>query len=143
MIFREANVDDIPALSKVRLSVKENVLSNPYRITHETYNEYLSDIGKGWVCELQGQVLGFSVASLKDNSIWALFVMPGYEGKGIGKRLLNLATEWLFDMGAPSIILSTTVGTRADGWYERQGWSRGEVKTDGEVQYRLFNQRRA
>ena len=142
MIFREANVNDIPTLSEVRLSVKENVLSNPYRITYETYNDYLSDVGKGWVCELQGRVLGFSIASLKDNSIWALFVMPGHEGKGIGKKLLNLATKWLFDMGAQSIILSTTMGTRADKWYELQGWSRGEVNADGEVQYRLYNQRR-
>ena len=140
MIFREANVEDIPALSEVRFSVKENVLSNPDRITHETYHEYLSDVGKGWVCELRGQVLGFSVASLEDNSIWALFVMPEHEGKGIGKRLLKLATDWLFEKGAPSIILSTTIGTRADRWYEMRGWTREEVRPDGEVQYRLYNQ---
>jgi GNAT superfamily N-acetyltransferase len=77
---------------------------------------------------------------LEDNSIWALFVLPAHEGKGIGKRLLKLATDWLFDMGASSIILSTTIGTRADRWYEMQGWSRGEVNGDGEVQYRLYKQ---
>ncbi|MDX1705556.1 GNAT family N-acetyltransferase [Pseudidiomarina sp.] len=137
MVFREANVEDIPALSGIRLSVKENVLSDPGKVTTEMYVAYLSESGKGWLCEIDGEVVGFSVASLNDGSIWALFVKPGYEGKGIGARLLKLAADWLFDMGATSIILSTDANTRADRLYERQGWSRGEVRADGEVGYRL------
>jgi GNAT superfamily N-acetyltransferase len=101
------------------------------------YADYLSASGKGWLCEVDGVVAGFSVASLKDASIWALFVKPGYEGRGIGTRLLSLATRWLFEMGASSISLSTYAGTRADRLYERQGWKRGEIKPDGEVGYRL------
>lgn len=137
MIFREATMKDISALSEVRLSVRENVLSDPNRITHEMYQTYLCEAGKGWLCEVDGEVVGFSVASLKDASIWALFVKPGHEGRGIGRRLLHLATGWLFDMGASSIALSTEVGTRADGWYRRQGWTRGDIRPDGEVCYRL------
>lgn len=143
MIFREARMEDISALSEVRLSVKENVLSNPHRITRETYETHLSAAGKGWLCEAGGEVVGFSVASLKDASIWALFVKPEYEGRGIGKRLLLLATEWLFASGVSSIVLSTTVGTRADVWYEKQGWRRGEIGADGEVVYRLDKSGRA
>lgn len=140
MIFREANLEDIPALSEVRLSVKENALSNPNRITREMYEQHLSEIGKGWLCELDGEVIGFAVASLKDASIWALFVKPVYEGRGVGKRLLRMAAAWLFEMGAQSIVLSTAVGTRADSWYERQGWKRGAIRPDGEVQYSLHKQ---
>lgn len=137
MIFREATIEDISALSEVRLSVQENVLSNPNRITREMYETYLCEAGKGWLCEVDGEVVGFSVASSKDASIWALFVKPTHEGRGIGRRLLHLATKWLFEMGVTSIVLSTGVGTRADRWYERQGWKRGETKLDGEVWYRL------
>lgn len=137
MIFREATLKDISALSEVRLSVRENVLSDPNRITHEMYQTYLCEAGKGWLCEVDGEVVGFSVASLKDASIWALFVKPGHEGRGIGRKLLHLATEWLFDMGASSIVLSTEVGTRADVWYQRQGWTRGEIRPDAEVCYSL------
>jgi GNAT superfamily N-acetyltransferase len=95
--------------------------------------------GKGWLCEVEGEAVGFCVASLKDDSIWALFVKPGYEGRGIGTRLLKQATGWLFGLGASRIILSTDANTRADRMYERQGWKRGELKPDGEVWYQLDN----
>lgn len=143
MIFREATIEDIPALSEIRLSVRENVLSDPHKVTHEMYVAYLSESGKGWLCEVGGEAVGFSVASLADASIWALFVRPEYEGRGIGGSLLRLATDWLFEMGAPSITLSTDADTRADRFYEGQGWQRGEIRHGGEVCYLLRNSGRA
>ncbi len=137
MVFREAQVEDIPALSEIRLSVSENVLSDPRKVTTEMYADYLSVSGKGWLCEVDGVTVGFSVASLSDASIWALFVRPGYEGRGVGTRLLKLATGWLFEMGASSISLNTEANTRADSVYESLGWKRGEINSDGEVSYRL------
>ena len=86
MVFREANLEDIPALSEIRLSVTENVLSDPRKVTPEIIASYLTTIGKGWVCEIDGEVVGFSVASLEDASIWALFVKPGYEGEALAQR---------------------------------------------------------
>jgi GNAT superfamily N-acetyltransferase len=137
MIFREANSADIPALSAVRLSVRENRLSDPGRITYEMYRAYLSELGKGWLCEVEGEVVGFSVASAGDATIWALFVKQEYEGRGIGTTLLKLATDWLFARGATSIRLSTAAQTRADRFYQRAGWQRGEIKSNGEVRYML------
>jgi GNAT superfamily N-acetyltransferase len=137
MHVREATVEDIPALSEVRQSVRENVLADPRRVTREIYAAYLGETGKGWLCEVEGEVVGFSIASAEDDSIWALFVKPSYEGRGVGKRLLRLATDWLFETGATSIALSTGAHTRADRFYEEQGWRRGELKPDGEVCYRL------
>ena len=137
VIFREAQIEDIPALSEIRLSVTENVLTDPRKVTPEMYAAYLSVLGKGWLCEVDGDAVGFSVASLRDASIWALFVKPEYEGRGIGTRLLKMASGWLLDMGAPRITLSTDANTRADRVYENQGWRRGEIKPDGEVSYRL------
>jgi GNAT superfamily N-acetyltransferase len=137
VIFREAGREDISALTEVRLSVRENILSDPNRITPEMYETYLYEAGKGWLCIVDNEVVGFSVASLKDASIWALFVKPTHEGRGIGQRLLHLATNWLFEMGVTTIVLSTGIGTRADRWYERQGWKRGEIRPDDEVWYRL------
>lgn len=137
MDFRAARLTDIPALSAVRLSVRENALSDPARITREMYVSHLSDIGQGWLCEIDGAVVGFSVADRSDQSIWALFVMPQHERRGIGKALLALAVEWLFANGADSIHLRTAVDTRADEFYRRQGWTRGASVLRGEVSYSL------
>jgi len=139
MVFREATIKDIPAIAEIRLSVTENVLSDPRKLTPEICADYLSVSGKGWLCKVDGEVVGFSIASLRDASIWALFVKPGYEGRGIGTSLLKLATGWLFSMGVSTISLSTGENTRADRLYERQGWKRGEIRTDGEVGYQLDN----
>jgi len=135
--FRLASMQDIPSMSSIRLSVTENALSNPGRITRQMYEEYLELLGRGWVCELDGKVVGFSYAEKADSSIWALFVAPQHEGKGIGKGLLNLAVEWLFDHGANEVKLSTAANTRADHFYAAQGWLRLGMKNDIDVGYSL------
>ena len=52
MIFREANVNDVPQIQIVRHLVKENVLSDPSLVTDNDCEKYLSARGKGWVCEI-------------------------------------------------------------------------------------------
>lgn len=137
MIFRQAFNQDISGMRDVRMSVAENELSGPERIPPDMYAHYINDLGRGWVCEIDGEIVGFSVACHQGSFIWALFVRPSCEGRGIGKRLLKLATDWLFENGAAEIRLSTGVSTRADEFYQRQGWSRGQPRDDGEVEYKL------
>jgi GNAT superfamily N-acetyltransferase len=88
--YRQAHADDIPAMSTIRLAVRENVLSNPARITRQMYEDYLDALGRGWVAEIGGEIVGFSYADKTDSSIWALFISPEYEGKGLAKQLLHL-----------------------------------------------------
>ncbi|WP_307144595.1 GNAT family N-acetyltransferase [Duganella sp. Root336D2] len=135
--FRRATTADIPAMGAIRLAVRENALSNPARITQQMYEDYLERLGRGWVCERDGIVIGFSYAARDDSSIWALFVDPAHEGLGAGKRLLQLAADWLFASGAHAVSLSTAAGTRADRLYQALGWQRGEAGDDGNVHYRL------
>jgi GNAT superfamily N-acetyltransferase len=137
LMFREARTADIAQMREIRAAVTENKLSDPERITAQMIEDYLTTLGKGWVCEQDGCVLGFSFAARKSQSIWALFVRPGYEGQGIGKRLLGLATDWLFDHGAARVVLGTAPDTRADQFYRAQGWSRGELLANGEIFYSL------
>ncbi|MGO4379202.1 GNAT family N-acetyltransferase [Pseudoduganella sp. RAF53_2] len=135
--YRQANADDIPAMSAIRLMVRENVLRNPAAITPQMYLDYLSKLGRGWVGELDGRIVGFSYADRQDNSIWALFIHPDFEGRGIGTALLHLATGWLFAEGARRIALGTTPDTRADRFYKALGWVRGEMRNAGEVEFTL------
>jgi GNAT superfamily N-acetyltransferase len=137
MHFRRATESDIDAIFIVRFAVKENVLSNPSRVTRQMCIDYLDPLGRGWVCEVSGRVVGYSYAARGDHSIWALFVLPEFEGCGVGKSLLKLAVDWLFEIGAARVILSTEANTRADRFYLAQGWTRGEMKDDVEVKYSL------
>ena len=135
--FRQANEADIAELSAIRGSVTENVLSDPSKITPQLYCDYLQRQGRGWLCEVDGRGAGFSCADQENASIWALFVRPEYEGMGVGKGLLTLAADFLFNLGHEHIVLATAADTRADRFYAAQGWIRGAMKNQIEVTYSL------
>jgi GNAT superfamily N-acetyltransferase len=135
-MFRQANSADIPAMSRIRLSVTENVLSDPGRVTAAMYEDFLDKSGRGWVAEEAGEILAFCYADKINASIWALFVRPGHEGRGLGKSLLRQAVDWLFEIGHERVHLSTTAGTRADRFYAAQGWQRQPVSAS-EIAYSL------
>jgi len=94
MIFREATIADITQMQIVRHSVKENVLSNPALVTDEDCKDYITRKGKGWVCQEENIVVGFAIADVIDKNIWALFVHPRFERKGIGKTLHDIMLNW-------------------------------------------------
>ena len=125
-------------MSAIRLAVTENVLSDPGRITATMYEDYLDHAGRGWVAEIEGVIVAFSYADSIDGSIWALFVRPGWEGRGLARHLLGLAVDWLFATGHASVALTTAAGTRADRFYAAQGWHRMGLCDDGRnVEYVL------
>lgn len=114
-------------MSRIRLAVTENRLRDPGRVTQQMYEDFLERDGRGWIAQVDGVTVAFSYANRLDGSIWALFVDPAHEGQGLAKRLLELATAWLFELGFAQVTLSTGAGTRADAFYARQGWSRQAV----------------
>lgn len=123
-------------MSRIRLSVTENVLSDPSRVTARMYEDYLEAAGRGWVAEIDGAVAAFCYADKNDGSIWALFVAPGHEGQGLAKTLLRLAVDWIFRLGHALARLDTGADTRADRFYRMQGWQRRPID-DSKVEYVL------
>jgi len=123
MIFREAKNDDIQQIQIVRNAVTENTLSNPDLVTDDDCREFLFERGKGWVCEIDDQIVGFSIADLKENNIWALFVDPKHDKKGIGKELHGLMLDWYFSQTEQTVWLGTAPSTRAELFYKLQGWT--------------------
>lgn len=134
--FRQAVAADIPAMSRIRLAVTENALSDPARITVAMYEDYLEKLGRGWVAESAGEIVAFCYADKVGASIWALFVRPGHEGRGLGKALLERAVDWLFEAGHDRVRLTTGANTRADRFYAAQGWDRQPVG-DSDIAYTL------
>ncbi|MBK5269742.1 MAG: GNAT family N-acetyltransferase [Bacteroidia bacterium] len=140
MIFREATITDIPQMQIVRNSVEENVLSDPSMVTDKDCEEFLTLRGKGWACEADQIITGFSIIDLKEKNIWALFVRPEYEGNGIGKKLQELMLSWYFGNYHESLWLGTAPGTRAEKFYRSSGWIEVGKHGKGEIKFELtFN----
>lgn len=85
MNFRETTINDISQIQIVRNSVRENQLSDPSLVSDKDCGEYLTV----WVCEIDDEVAGFSIADIHGNNIWALFVRPAQEGKDLERSYTN------------------------------------------------------
>ncbi len=137
MIFREALITDIPQIQIVRNEVKENVLSDPSLVPDKDVEDYITRRGKGWVCETDNRIVGFAIADLQDNNIWALFIQPGYEGKGIGKKLHDDMLDWYFNQNKETVWLGTSPGTRAEAFYRKAGWKETGIYGKGEIKFEM------
>lgn len=137
MIIREATVNDIPQIQLVRNSVKENMLSNPALVSDEDCRVFLTERGKGWVCEIDGRIVGFSIADLKENNIWALFVHPDAEKQGIGRKLHDVMLHWYFSNTTATVWLGTAPGTRAASFYRKAGWQETGTHGKGEIKFEM------
>lgn len=136
MIYRVATAADVQQLFDVRMSVSENVLINTSLVTDEICINYLTQRGKGWLCAIGDRVVGFAIADLKDDSIWALFVRPEHEGKGIGGALHNMMLDWYFAQNKDQVWLSTEAGTKAEQFYRKRGWQETGTKHN-EIRFEL------
>lgn len=137
MIYREAKIKDIKQIQIVRNSVKENTLSNPDLVTDQDCEEFMFERGKGWVCEIERQIVGFAVADLKESNIWALFINPEFEGKGIGSKLQTIMLDWYFENGKENVWLGTTPNTRAEKFYSKTGWTKTGMYGTDEVKFEM------
>jgi GNAT superfamily N-acetyltransferase len=137
MIFREALTDDIPQMQVVRNTVKENILSNPTLVTDDDYKEYITKRGKGWVCRINNTIVGFAICDLVDDNIWALFVHPNFDKKGIGKTLHKLMMDWYFAQNKKMCWLSTEPNSRAEKFYAMQGWKTVGIYGKGETKFEI------
>ena len=143
MKIREAKETDISPMQVIRVAVKENVLSNPASITPSDYQEFLFERGKGWVCEIENEIVGFAIIDLQENNIWALFVHPNYEGIGVGKALHKTMLNSYFASNKTKLWLGTEPNSRAAIFYKKAGWElvgmHGKKELKFEMNYENFS----
>ena len=135
IFLRESIPTDVARMQIIRHSVKENVLSDPRLVTDEDVLHYMQVRGKGWVAEMDGEVQGFAIVDLREENVWALFVHPHYENKGIGKQLHDTMLDWYFSQGKTYLWLSTDPKTRAELFYRKHGWQPVGTTPNGEVKF--------
>lgn len=137
MIFREALITDIPQIQVVRNAVTENTLSDPALVPDKDIEDYIVNRGKGWVGEIDKTIVGFAIVSVTDNNVWALFIQPGYDKMGMGKKLHDIMMDWYFEQTDATIWLSTGPGTRAEQFYRKAGWLEVGIYGKGEIKFEM------
>jgi len=137
MFIREAQTTDIPQIQFIRNTVTENRLSDPALVPDTDVEEYINRRGKGWVCEYHDRIVGFSIVSLPDKNVWALFVQPGFDKQGIGKKLHDGMLNWYFSQSTETIWLGTAPGTRAEQFYRKAGWTETGTHGKGEIKFEM------
>jgi ribosomal protein S18 acetylase RimI-like enzyme len=98
-------------------------------------------VGRGWVAEVDGDVVGFAIVDLRDASVWALFVDPDFERQGIGRQLHDTMVGDVCASGGTQLSLSTDPDTRAEKFYRSAGWQESGRNSIGEVLFRLDKHR--
>jgi len=73
--------------------------------------------------EPDSAIAGFAAGDPRDGTVWALFVAPGQDGKGIGRALLKAACDSLRQAGYAVARLSTEPGSMGERHYRAAGWS--------------------
>ncbi|MBW3570374.1 MAG: GNAT family N-acetyltransferase [Gemmatimonadetes bacterium] len=134
--IRVATAADVDAMQRIRVAVRENRLADPAMVQPHHVLEKIGREGRGWVAEDEGRIVGFAIGDLARSNVWALFMDPEFEGRGIGRRLHDQMMDWFFASGAERVWLSTDPGTRAEAFYRAAGWEpAGDYR--GEARYEM------
>ncbi|NIF28886.1 GNAT family N-acetyltransferase [Pantoea sp. Tr-811] len=135
---RPASLADINAIFYIRTNVQENHLSHyqlaEMGITPEAIRQAISASPCAWIAEVDGTPVGFSMADAEDGCVFAAFVLPQFEGLGLGRRLMNEAEAFL-SKTHQTIWLETAEGSRASGFYRNLGWRVVDNLSSGDVRF--------
>lgn len=138
LTYREMTTADIEPTLEMRITTVENAitrhrLARNYGVTAASLAVALQQDQKGWLCEADGLVVGFTMGNRSTGEVGVLAVRPGYEGLAIGRSLLGKVVDWLRAEGCGRIWLAANPdpAIRASGFYRKLGW-RPTGETRGE-----------
>ena len=139
MIIRKINKSDIKDILDIRVSTKENHFSMQdlaeVGVTPESISEWLDGSVKGWICEILGKPVGFTLADSKTAEVLVVACYPEFEKRGVGKALIQKVHDWLWSFDHDEIWLwsDPDPGIRAYGFYRKLGYEpTGETKGNDE-----------
>lgn len=138
MLLRPATLPDIPQMHVIRMAVKENILSDPALITPQDYAAYLEKRGAGWVVEIEHQIVGFAIVDFQENNVWALFVDPNFEKRGVGRMLHGQLISAYFARTNQPLWLGTEPNSRAESFYRKAGWKEVGKHGSDEIKFEFY-----
>lgn len=139
--FREGTIADIDQIMEIqKAAIKDAYVGSRYGITEEMVEADYNDdkkqkfLGffkttKYFVAEDNNKLVGVVSAS-NDSKIRTMWILPEFQSKGVGSKLLTMALEYLQDK--PEIYLTT--GNQQEGraikFYEKFAFKRTGKETE-------------
>ena len=146
LTFRPAAPEDVAACLVLRGLTRENAIPAErlaaVGITEQSWSDDVrSDRLPGYVCCDDGTIAGYCFGDKASGEVVVLALLPAYEERGIGRRLLALVIDHLAALGHRRLFLgcSADPATRSHGFYRHLGWvSTGTVDRFGDEVLELF-----
>jgi GNAT superfamily N-acetyltransferase len=127
--YRQTQIADIEAMFSVRARTRQNPVSQARLATWgitsaSSAADMASGKMRGWGCFQDTDLVGFCNGDGTTGEVLVLAVLPEYEGRGIGSRLLSHVVDWLRSSGhaRPWLAASPDPEIRAHGFYRALGW---------------------
>ena len=122
-VIRAAVAGDAGEIAEVHtVAMREAMPYLPYLHTDEETRAWVAEVvlprQEVWVAEANGRVVG--VTSLEGEMVQQLYILPGYQGVGIGSALLALAKS---RRPAGLRLYAFQRNTRARTFYEHRGFT--------------------
>ncbi|WP_455827003.1 GNAT family N-acetyltransferase [Pseudomonas graminis] len=139
-LIRAATQDDIDTLFAIRTSVVQNHLSREQMadlgITPKALADSIREAPCVWIAEVDGQPVAFSMVDLAEGEVFAMFVLPSHENLGLGRQLMAVAEAALFERHDRLFLITDGRNDiRANGFYQRLGWSVVAQVEEDDVRY--------
>lgn len=106
IFFRPATVDDVP-----RLQVMLEPFVKAHQLLRRSPEELSVLVRHGFIAECEGEIVGFSaieIYSRKLAEIQSLAVAQGFQGKGIGKKLVRLCLDRARELDVMEVLAITS-----------------------------------
>jgi len=129
IIYRSARAEDAAECIRLRTLTRENAVTEAELaaagITRDTWAAGIDAGLYPGVVALDGDELaGYCFAHRDTGEIVVLALLPRYEGRGVGKTLLNRVVDLLRQRGFARVFLGCAAdpSVRSHGFYRHLGW---------------------
>ncbi len=91
--------------------------------TEDRKKRFFNDNRHTWVAKDDDKIVGFCAAAKEENNgrIQAIYLLPTYQGKGLGRKLMEAALNWL-NKDQDIYINVATYNDKAIKFYEKFGF---------------------